>query len=98
MRSACGFNAPTVEFNINGIKSRENYFTYVEKLNGEKCSFKVDTGSDISILNISNLVSEKKRIFLENCCLRYPTGERVPIDYKVKVNVHIGDFSFKTLM
>lgn len=52
--------------------------------------FKIDTGSDVSILN-RNLVGDfKSKIFVGNCCLKYPTGEEVPVLFKTEVTVSLG--------
>ncbi|KAL6268296.1 hypothetical protein P5V15_001413 [Pogonomyrmex californicus] len=64
-------------------------------MNGQGCIFKIDTGSDVSILNRKLVRSNKQRIWIGNRKLRYPIGEKIPIDFKVLVQVELGKFSLE---
>lgn len=59
----------------------QNNFYYKGKINGEKCSFKIDTSSDISVLNKKLVNKDIKKIQIKNCNLRYPTGEKVLVEF-----------------
>ncbi|XP_071579863.1 uncharacterized protein [Temnothorax nylanderi] len=68
-------------------------------LDGNECCFKIDTGSDVSILS-RRIVKEGKHIIqIKDNSLRYPTGEVVPIEFKVMAKVLLGRWlmSFKDL-
>jgi len=52
-------------FRINRIKTKNNYFYHRGKIDGKKLFFKIDTGSDISILNSSLVEREKKEILIK---------------------------------
>ena len=52
----------------------------------------MDTGSDISILNKKLVGSSKQRLRLENCNLKYPTGEEVGVEFKVFAKIIVGKF------
>lgn len=61
---------------------RENNFYYNGKINDKKCSFKVDTGSDISVLNKKLINKDMKKIRVRNCNLKYSTGEKILSNFK----------------
>ncbi|KMQ82652.1 krab-a domain-containing protein, partial [Lasius niger] len=67
------------------------------KINGKKCSFKVDTGSDVSIVN-SKIVDKKNSVLKRNINLKYPTGEKVPVKFQTEVRVELGRFSLNMPM
>lgn len=69
---------------------------YIGKLDGETCSFKIDMGCNI--LNSKLVGKDKERIRAERCNLRYPTGEKVSIVFKVNVEVQIVKYSKNILM
>lgn len=93
--STCSENAPEdiKNYRISRIKEKSDYFIYTGQINGEPCKFKIDTGSDISIVNEKLIKKSNQRILIKNNFLKYPTGERVPIKYKIKVKIDIGKFS-----
>ena len=90
-------NPPDVKqtylLNVRRIKTNVNYFYYKGKVDGKECSFKVDTGSDVSILNRKLVDNEMKKIRIGNLNLKYPTGERVPVEFEIEVKVEIGRYS-----
>jgi len=59
-------------------------------LNNKPCVFKIDTGSDVSVLSIKLAESLKQEKV--NCNLKYPTGEKVPIISRVFAEVSLGKF------
>jgi len=64
-------------------------------LDDEMCSFKIDTGSDVSILSNRLAWKQKRKIVNENCYLRYPTEEKVFVKSKVFATVQLGRYSVK---
>jgi len=67
-------------------------FYFTGQLDNKNCIFKIDTGSDISIVNRNLITSNKVKYKLNNCSLRYPTGEKVIIKEKVFVKVRLGKY------
>lgn len=56
------------------------------------CTFKIDTDSDVSVLNRS-LVRESKRQFeINGTYVKYSTGEVVSIQFKVIVAIELGKY------
>jgi len=66
-------------FRISKIK--KNSFTYKGNIDGEICLFKIDTGSDVSVVNGKLIRGPKRRYEMENCYLKYPTGKTIPVKY-----------------
>jgi len=62
---------------------------------GKLCFFKVDTGSDISILNRKLVNFSKGRLPLGNNFPKYPTGEEVAVQFRVSAEIVIGKFSLE---
>lgn len=60
-------------------------FCYKGKLNGKEHNFKIDTGSDVSILNKKFVGEEERLVKIRDSFLRYPSGEKVPVEYKIEV-------------
>lgn len=68
-------------------------FCYKGNLNGKLCTFRIDTGSDVSIVNAKlagdfDVYGAKK-----NLNLVYPTGESIPVRSEIVVKVELGRFS-----
>ncbi|XP_077277424.1 uncharacterized protein LOC143905721 isoform X1 [Temnothorax americanus] len=63
-------------------------------LNNKPCTFRIDTGSDVSVLNV-RLSVNFRQIPLDFCNLRYPTGERVPVISRVLAAISLGKFNFE---
>jgi len=64
---------------------------------GKLCFFKVDTGSDVSILNRKLVNFSKGRLPLGNIFPKYPTGERVAVQFRVSAEIVVGKFSLEFL-
>lgn len=73
-------------------------FSYKGKLDNSECNFKIDTGSNISFLNKKLVQVDKQRIRTKKDTIRYPSGDEVPIEFKVKVTVVLGKFTKKIPM
>jgi len=66
-------------------------FCFQGEVNNKRCVLKIDTGSDVSILN--NLIEPSQcKIKINNCNLKYPTGKKVSINYKVHTKVRLGNY------
>jgi len=70
-------------------------FCFSGRLNGEKCLFRIDTGSDVSILNKKFARGGERGLRKENFKIRYPTGEEVPIEFEEEAQIELGKFSLK---
>jgi len=57
---------------------------------------KIDTGSDVTLVREGLLEFSRQQIFQDRSFnLRYPTGERVPVKFKVEVLIEVGELSMK---
>jgi len=76
----------TNQFSFRNNKTGHNLkdFYFTGQLDNKNCIFKIDTGSDISIVN-KNLIASKVKYKLNNCSLRYPMREKVIVKEKVFV-------------
>lgn len=59
-----------------GKENSRDIFSFIGKINGKPCSFKIDTGSDVSVLS-ARLSVPLRWERIESSELRYPTGEKV---------------------
>lgn len=88
---------PNINFKLRRVQNRE-LFCYERKLNGKSREFKIDMGSDVSILS-SNLMNNLEiRNVEKNIRIVYPTGEIVPIHSRAIVKVELGKFSLELPM
>jgi len=95
-RSTCGKNAPKVR-SVKNLLSNSRFvknhfcnvnvknFCYFGKLDGRDCLFKIDTGSDVSIVSNKLVEKEKEKFLKDNSYLKYPTGEKVPFEGTIVV-------------
>jgi len=66
------------------------------RINGRHCSMKIDMDSDVTLVREGLLEFLKQQIFRNRSfSLKYPTGERVPVKFKVEVLVEVGELSKK---
>jgi len=63
-----------------------------DRIDGHPCLFRIDTGSDVTILRENFLGFKEHRILANNCLLHYPTGETVTVENKAIVKIEIGKF------
>jgi len=84
----------TNQFSYRSAKTENNlrYFYYTGQLDNKSCIFKIDTGSDVSIVNGNLIPFNKVKYKINNYSLRYPTGEKVIIKEKVFVKVRLGEY------
>jgi len=54
-------------FRKNRIKNNVKDFYYESKVNDKPCLLRIDTGSDISIINSNFVESCKPKIIIDNC-------------------------------
>jgi len=73
-------------------------FVFRGKFNGKYCDFKLDTGSDVTVINPRLVDVSEKHIPIENERLRYPTGEKVPVKFRSRVKVELGKYSCKMIV
>jgi len=66
------------------------------RINKRYCTMKIDMTSDVTLVREGLLEFSKQQIFRSRSFnLRYPTGERVPVKFKVEVSVEIGELSMR---
>jgi len=98
-RSICESQPPKVSyFCLNRVKRLNEDFCYKGKLNGKICSFRIDTGSDVSIVNEKFIEGTERKFDIKGCKLRYPTGENVSVSSKIDTEVELEKFSIKIPM
>lgn len=70
----------------------KNSFNCKGLLDGKPYFFKVDTGSDVSIVKESLITCPKQHYAINECYLKYPTGETISVNYKVIVEIELGKY------
>jgi len=81
------------------VKEKKKKFCFKGLIDKRVCIFKIDTGSDVSVISSRLIDSSKRRIPLDrSCCLKYPTGEEVSVKFKTKVFVELEKFSVEFTM
>jgi len=85
-------------FNLRSVNCYRKDFCFEGKLNKKKCLFRVDTGSDVSIVNCKFIENFERKLSINDCGLRYPTGEDVVVESKVDVRVELGRHSVEICM
>lgn len=68
-------------------------FLFSGKLNDKNCLFKIDTGSDVSIVSKKLIKKREIKFSASDVNLKYPTGEDVPFEGKVLIKIDIGKYS-----
>jgi len=74
-------------FRNNKIENNLKDFCYVGQLDNKNCVFKIDTRSDVSIVNKSLIAPNKIKYKLSNYNLRYLTEKKVVTNDKIFVKV-----------
>ncbi|KAL6265803.1 hypothetical protein P5V15_002620 [Pogonomyrmex californicus] len=82
-------------FSFRNLSGKSGNFCFQGRLDDQNCVFKIDTGSDVSILNKRLIRSGRQQFWVGKRKLRYPTGQEVPIDFKTNVKVELGKFSLE---
>lgn len=100
MRSTHALNSPCHCFSFSYGNRNKNFhnFYYRGKVDKKNCTFRIDTGSDVSIVSKSLVSKGRERLPSGGVNLKYPTGEDVPVEFKVKLKVQIGKISKEILM
>jgi len=66
------------------------------RINKRNCSFRIDTGSDVTLVRKGLLGYPKQQAFRSKSFnLKYPTSERVPVEFKVRALIEVGELFIK---
>lgn len=66
---------------------KNKLFNVKGTIDEKKCVFRIDTGSDVSIIGSKFVKTSGSQILLRNSCqLKYPTGKDVPVKFKTDRN------------
>lgn len=80
--------------NCESFSKKNELFCFKGFVDGRSCFIKVDTGSDVSLVSSRLIRSCSRHIpYYNSFDLRYPTGEKVPIEARILVNIKLGKFS-----
>lgn len=85
VKSTYRISTPRINKNANKVVTDFTDFSYFGKVEGRHCLFRIDTGSDVSILSFRLAKGIQKTRVKEN--LRHPTREKILIRFQVLVNV-----------
>lgn len=69
---------------IRRIREKSNCYVHDGVVNGLECKLKIDTSSDVSIVNSKSIDSSLKKIPI-NFPLKYSTGNSVSVHFKTEV-------------
>jgi len=76
--------------------SKGKMFYIKGRINRRNCTFKIDTGSDVTFIRQELLEFSKRQVSRYRSFNRkYPTSERVPEKFKVRILVEIGELSME---
>ncbi|KAL6268301.1 hypothetical protein P5V15_001422 [Pogonomyrmex californicus] len=79
-----------------GVKNQEILF-FKALLMGETVFFKLDTGSEVTLVSSKFVGRKGKRFSAKEENLKYPTEERVPISFKMFAKIKLGRFNLELL-
>lgn len=89
-------NSPKIKYSIiNRIQRVSKDFCYSGNLNGKRCVFRIDTGSDVLVVNKRFVREKDERFPVTGRNLKYPAGEDVPIEFEILTEIELGENSFK---
>jgi len=91
-------NAPKNVEKVIRVSKNIDPFVFRGKINDKFCDFKLDTCSDITVINPRLVNESEQHIPLENERLRYPTGEKVPMKFISQVKVELGKYSYRMVV
>lgn len=82
---------------LSGVKKsfQTKTLCYKRVVDGKECSLKIDTDFDVLLLSSRMVGSLRLRLPTGAYNLRYPTGEKVVVLFKVVANVAVGRFSLE---
>ena len=73
-------------------------FEFDGSLHKKLCILKIDSGSDVTVLNSKFVEPRCHWIPLDGPNLKYPTGEDVPIKFKAIVQIDLGQHSVQMIV
>ena len=73
-------------------------FEFDDSVDKKSCILKIDSGSDVTILNSKIVEPRCHRIPLDGPNLKYPTGEDVPVKFKTVVRIDLGQHSVQMIV
>jgi len=91
-------DAPEIEPCFRISRPKKSSFVYKGFLDWKICLFKIDTGSDVSVASERVIKGPKRRFEVKNCFLKYPTGETIPVKYRVNVEIELGKYRLEIPM
>jgi len=80
---------------VERIVTEGNPFCFKGTVSGKLCFLKIDAGSDVSILSRKLVGFSKRRLSLGNNFPKYPTDEKVAVQFRVSAEIVIGKFSLE---
>lgn len=97
--SACVNKSPGIQCSfINRIREAKRDFCYIISLNEKKCVFKIDTGSDVSLVNRKFVRQGEQKFPVVGRRFKYPTREDVSIECEILAKVVLGENSLELPM
>ena len=82
-------------FLVNRVHKVFKDYCYTGFLNNKECIFKIDTGSDVSLINRKFVREGERRFPVFGRRFKYPTGEDVMVDFEILAKVELGKNSFE---
>ena len=73
-------------------------FEFDGSVDKKSCILKIDSGTDVTILNFKFVEPRCHRIPLNGPNLKYPTGENIPIKFKTVVRIDLGQNSVQMIV
>jgi len=89
-------NAPKNMEKVIRVREDADLFIFCGKINDKFSDFKLNTGSDVTVINSRLVTVSEKHIPLENKRLRYPTEKKVPVKFRVKME--LGKYSCRIIV
>ena len=80
------------------LRNLKAYFEFGGSVDKKSCVLKIDSDSDVTILNSKFVEPRCHRIPLDGPNLKYPTGEDVPIKFKTVVQIDLSQHSVQMIV
>lgn len=77
---------------LTSDKRNRQCFCFRGALDGKPCTFRIDTGSDVTLVSKRFVDPTSSPLSFEEFNLRYPTGEQVPVTFRTNMTVFLGKF------